>query len=458
MQQENIVLLKMELITPNPNQPRKIFDDTSLNELAASIKKYGILNPILVRKKENLYEIIAGERRYRAAKIAGLTEMPVIIKDVDDRSVSELALIENIQRENITPMEEAITYEKILKNSNITEEQLSEYIGKSQPFISNKLRLLKLPIEVQTALNNKKISEKHARTLLTISDNNKQLQLLEKIIKERLSVKELEYMIKKEKEEKESDNMNNGSFFPNYNNQENNNMSLNQMNMQTMSAPNQPSVDPIIAPLNEQTINVPTTNEPAQTINPQMESSQVVPQVEIQNMDPIQPMQNMTPEPIMPELNNTPVSPIPDFGVNMAATAPVVEETAQVEPTPASTIQQAPTMNTIPSVDIPLFNENAQMTPNVEPPVVEQPIAEPTVSVEQPQAAPETPLFNNNLNAATPEPNLNESFYEVPVNVSPIIEEPQTDNFSRVQQLLSSNNIEYKAYSNESGHCIIIEL
>lgn len=458
MQQENIVLLKMELITPNPNQPRKVFDDTSLNELAASIKKYGILNPILVRKKENLYEIIAGERRYRAAKIAGLTEMPVIIKDVDDRSVSELALIENIQRENITPMEEAITYEKILKNSNITEEQLSEYIGKSQPFISNKLRLLKLPIEVQTALNNKKISEKHARTLLTISDNNKQLQLLEKIIKERLSVKELEYMIKKEKEEKESDNMNNGSFFPNYNNQENNNMSLNQMNMQTMSAPNQPSVDPIIAPLNEQTINVPTTNEPAQTINPQMESSQVVPQVEIQNMDPIQPMQNMTPEPIMPELNNTPVSPIPDFGVNMAATAPVVEETAQVEPTPASTIQQAPTMNTIPSVDIPLFNENAQMTPNVEPPVVEQPIAEPTVSVEQPQAAPETPLFNNNLNAATPEPNLNESFYEVPVNVSPIIEEPQTDNFSRVQQLLSSNNIEYKAYSNESGHCIIIEL
>ena len=458
MQQENIVLLKMELITPNPNQPRKVFDDTSLNELAASIKKYGILNPILVRKKENLYEIIAGERRYRAAKIAGLTEMPVIIKDVDDRSVSELALIENIQRENITPMEEAITYEKILKNSNITEEQLSEYIGKSQPFISNKLRLLKLPIEVQTALNNKKISEKHARTLLTISDNNKQLQLLEKIIKERLSVKELEYMIKKEKEEKESDNMNNGSFFPNYNNQENNNMSLNQMNMQTMSAPNQPSVDPIIAPLNEQTINVPTTNEPAQTINPQMESSQVVPQVEIQNMDPIQPMQNITPEPIMPELNNTPVSPIPDFGVNMAATAPVVEETAQVEPTPASTIQQAPTMNTIPSVDIPLFNENAQMTPNVEPPVVEQPIAEPTVSVEQPQAAPETPLFNNNLNAATPEPNLNESFYEVPVNVSPIIEEPQTDNFSRVQQLLSSNNIEYKAYSNESGHCIIIEL
>lgn len=458
MQQENIVLLKMELITPNPNQPRKIFDDTSLNELAASIKKYGILNPILVRKKENLYEIIAGERRYRAAKIAGLTEMPVIIKDVDDRSVSELALIENIQRENITPMEEAITYEKILKNSNITEEKLSEYIGKSQPFISNKLRLLKLPIEVQTALNNKKISEKHARTLLTISDNNKQLQLLEKIIKERLSVKELEYMIKKEKEEKESDNMNNGSFFPNYNNQDNNNMSLNQMNMQTMSAPNQPSVDPIIAPLNEQTINVPTTNEPAQTINPQMESSQVVPQVEIQNMDPIQPMQNITPEPIMPELNNTPVSPIPDFGVNMAATAPVVEKPAPVEPTPASTIQQAPTMNTIPSVDIPLFNENAQMTPNVEPPVVEQPIAEPTVSVEQPQAAPETPLFNNNLNAATPEPNLNESFYEVPVNVSPIIEEPQTDNFSRVQQLLSSNNIEYKAYSNESGHCIIIEL
>ncbi len=432
MPQENITLLKMELLTPNPNQPRKIFNESSLNELATSIKEYGVLNPVLVRKKDNLYEIIAGERRYRAAKIVGLTEIPVIIKDISDDKVSEIALIENIQRENITPIEEAKTYDTIIKTTKMTERQLSEYIGKSQPAIANKLRLLKLPEKVQEAINKKQISEKHARTLLTVKDENRQIELLERIIKERLSVKDLDYIINKEKEEKESDNMDNGNFFPNYNNQENNNVSLNQMNMQTVGGAPQPAVTPTPMPAVEQPVVAPTP-EPALVQEP------TLPQVEIQNMEPIN-----GPEPIMPEINSESVSPIPEFGVNNTEPAPVIPETSP-----------APVEASAPSVDIPLFGENT--TP--EPAPIAQPTPEAPASVEPP-VVQETPLFNNDLNnqAPAPEPNLNESFYEVPVNVSPVIEEPKTDNFTIVQQLLSSNNIAYKAYSNENGHCIIIEL
>lgn len=454
MQSENIVLVKQELIIPNPNQPRKKFNDTSLNELAKSIKEYGILNPILVRKKDNLYEIIAGERRYRAAKIAGLTEIPVIIKEVEDSKVAELALIENIQRENITPMEEAKTYDEILKNANLTEQQLGEYIGKSQSSIANKLRLLKLPIEVQEAINNKKISEKHARSLLTIEDKNKQIELLKRIINEKLSVKELDNIIIEKKEEKESDNMNNGNFFPNMNSQDNN-VSLNQMNMQAMPGiTNEVPQAPIQT--NEPIISEPTPVGPVLPTQPEIAPINPLPQVEIQNMEP--PV--ATPEPIMPELNSAPVSPIPEFGVNAAPTMAdnVQNPTSMVgtispEPQP---MPAAPVETPNQPIDIPLFGDNNQVgqvetTPT---PVL------PETNTEAPVIAPgpvEQPLFNQELNNSAG-PNLNESFYEVPVNVSPVIETPEADKFTQVKQLLSSNNIEYKAYSNETGHCIIIEL
>ena len=197
---ENVVNIKLELLIPNRYQPRKLFNDTSINELAESIKEYGVLNPILVRQVNDKYEIIAGERRVRASQIASLTTIPAIIKQVDDKELAQIALIENIQRENITPIEEAKSYEQILKNANITEEELSKMIGKSQPFISNKLRLLSLPIEIQEAVINKRISEKHARTLLTVRNQEKQKELLNRIIAEKISVRELESIIKKELE------------------------------------------------------------------------------------------------------------------------------------------------------------------------------------------------------------------------------------------------------------------
>ena len=195
MTEETVSKLDIGLLIPNPYQPRKKFNENSIKELALSIREYGILNPILVRKKDDKYEIIAGERRYRAAKLLGMKEVPTIIKDISDEKMIEIALIENLQRENITPIEEAITYQEILKKTSRTEKELSELIGKSQPFISNKLRLLNLPKNIQTALIDKKISERHARSLLTVKDEQKQTALLERVMSEKLSVKELDKII-----------------------------------------------------------------------------------------------------------------------------------------------------------------------------------------------------------------------------------------------------------------------
>ena len=444
MQPENIVLLNIDSLIPNANQPRKKFNEESIKELAMSIKEYGILNPILVRKKDNLYEIIAGERRYRAAKSIGLNEVPVIIKTIDENKISEIALIENLQRENLTPIEEAKTYEKILKNNNnITEQNLSKLICKSQPFISNKLRLLKLPEEVQESLNNKKISEKHARSLLTIDDSKEQIALLNKTINEKLSVKELDNLIKIKKEEKESGNMNNGNFFPNYNinNQNNNNMSLNQMNMQTMGTTTTTQNVENIPQINEPIIQVQSFSDQNLNESALNTMNSTLPQVEIQNIESTSQVET----PMMPELNNNNInSPISDFGANNN----VITETSNILPE-------------TPNASIPLFNENVSVdTPTEVMPSVNEPLVIPKPIINEPSSTliEETPLFNQELNSSTEQPNLNESFYEVPVNVSPVIESPKEDKFTKVSQLLSSNNIEYKAYSNETGHCIIIEL
>ena len=458
MQSENIVLLNINLLVPNSNQPRKNFNEESIKELAISIKEYGILNPILVRKKENLYEIIAGERRYRAAKSIGLSEVPVIVKDVDENKLSEIALIENLQRENLTPIEEAKTYENILKNTNTTEQQLSELIGKSQPFISNKLRLLKLPEEIQIAINNKKISEKHARSLLTIDNKTKQIELLNKIVNEKLSVKELDNLKNNQKEEKESDNMNNGNFFPNNNIlDQNNNMSLNQMNMQTMGVPAGAPTMESVPTMTEPVVETPMVNQPT-ILEPVVNSP--LPQVEIQNIEP----NPQTVNPGMPDLTNNMDSPIPDFGVNNNIgidNIPVPSEAMpQANENPLSPAIEPTNESATSAIEnVPLFGEMIENKPQ---PDALSPVMEsiPTPVLNEPITPPiqEAPLFNQDLNTSTEQPNLNESFYEVPVNVSPVIETPQEDRFTQVSQLLSSNDIEYKAYSNETGHCIIIEL
>ena len=190
--------VNIDYIIPNRFQPRLTFDEKSLNELASSIKEHGIIQPLVLRRLGDKYEIIAGERRYKAAQLAGLTEVPAIISNIDDNKSAEIALVENVQRRNLNSLEEAKSYKKILDKEGLTQEELAKKIGVSQSTIANKLRLLNLTSEAQDALMNDKISERHARSLLSVTDPEKQKVLLNKVISERLTVRQLDDEIKKE--------------------------------------------------------------------------------------------------------------------------------------------------------------------------------------------------------------------------------------------------------------------
>ena len=187
--------LPLEEIRPNPYQPRKTFDDDKINELAASIKEHGVFQPIIVRKSLSGYELIAGERRLRASKIAQKDTIPAIVVDFDDSQMMEISLLENIQREDLSPLEEAEAYDQLLHKLDYTQEELSKRIGKSRPYITNMLRLLKLPLGIKELVNSKKLSYGHARTLLALDDEDRMLELAKKTVKEDLSVRELEKII-----------------------------------------------------------------------------------------------------------------------------------------------------------------------------------------------------------------------------------------------------------------------
>ena len=217
---EEVVQLYLDDIIPNRFQPREVFDDQALKELAVSIREHGVIQPILVRKFGEKYEIIAGERRYKASTMAGLTKIPAIIKNLDDKEASKVALIENLQRRDLTPVEEARTYQKILDLDQMTQEQLAKTMGKSQSAVSNKLRLLTLPDEVQEALLNNRISERHARSLLN-APKSAQVSLLKEVIDTKMTVRELDNKIRAMQEESGTgtDASSGGmSFAPNQNN------------------------------------------------------------------------------------------------------------------------------------------------------------------------------------------------------------------------------------------------
>ena len=192
-----IIEVSVEDIIPNRFQPRLAFDENALKDLAESIKIHGIIQPLVLRRLNDKFEIIAGERRYKAACMAGLTKVPAIIKEIDDNKSAEIAVVENLQRKNLTAIEEAQSYKKILDKGYITQEELAARMGVSQPTIANKLRLLNLSQEVQDALLGNKISERHARSLLAITDKNIQVQMLRRIISERLTVRQTDEEISK---------------------------------------------------------------------------------------------------------------------------------------------------------------------------------------------------------------------------------------------------------------------
>ena len=431
-EQERIVNINIDLLIPNPYQPRKTFNEKSIKELAESIREYGILNPILVRKKNNIYEIVAGERRYRAAKSIGLKEIPAIIKDIDDTKMAEIALIENLQRENLTPIEEAKSYQKIINLSKITQAELATLLGKSQSSIANKIRLLFLPDNIQEALIKKQISEHHARSLLSVPPK-KQKEYLDKIVNEKLTVKELDNLINKEKndikisisditnsirkEEKESDNMNNGNFFPNFNTQMNQptNMSLNNLNMQTINTNPVPQAEEMVMP------TVPTEPTTTPVANPFVN----------QMPEPVAPtfpqVTEMPASAPTPEVNEVPAQPIEEPAIPTA-----VPDTAQTSPS----LEPMPVNNSIPSLEEITAEEPTPMpTPQPSSPVVETPIAPVPEPAQETYEVPVMSPMMNNTSVPTPE-----------------------DNLTKTTNLLNQNNIPYKLYSNETGHCIIIEL
>ena len=197
-------MVKINMIEPNRNQPRRNFEEDSLLELADSIKQFGVLQPLIVRKENDYYEIIAGERRWRAAKLAGIKEIPVIVKDYSQQEIVEIALIENIQRENLNPIEEAMAFKRLLTEFNLKQDEVAERVSKSRTAVTNSMRLLKLNEKVQQMIVDDMISTGHARALLAIDDPEQQYQLANKIFDEKLSVRETEKLIKELKNPKKT--------------------------------------------------------------------------------------------------------------------------------------------------------------------------------------------------------------------------------------------------------------
>lgn len=463
----SVVKLDINLIIPNKYQPRKVFDDKALESLADSIKQYGIINPILVRSKDDKYEIIAGERRYRAAKKIGLTEVPVIIKNASEQQMAELALIENIQRQGLSPIEEAKSYEEIMRIGNQTQSSLATKLGKSQSSIANKIRLLSLPEEIQDALANKKISERHARSLLNIEEKEKQLELLDRIITEKLTVKETDQIINEnqinedeikqaisdimkslninetkepkeenKKEEKEDDNMNNGNFFPNYdnNNAMNNNASLNMMNMQSMN----------------------------------QQPMEAAPEMVMPTMAPIQePVMQTAPVDMQPQMVNQEMNTMPSFDQFAPNPMPVQEVNVPNNLNPMDNFMNnmMPQNNLTTSVmETPQVNEPQLFGPQFATPNPQPEMTQPEVPVMAPPMMDE-PLFNPNVTMPTPEqqiPYANPvdmpTSFEVPVTNNEPIMEPQVDRLTELQNLLTANGYNYKVYGNDTDNCVIIEL
>lgn len=199
---KDAVMVDIQKVEPNREQPRKNFDEDALLELSDSIKQFGVLQPLLVQDKKDYYEIIAGERRWRAAKMAKMKEIPVIVKNLTEQEIVEISLIENIQREDLNPIEEAIAYKRLLNEFNLKQDEVAERVSKSRTAVTNSMRLLKLTEEVQQMLIDDMLTTGHARALLAIEEPEKQYSVAQKIFDEKLSVRETEKLVKKLQKEK----------------------------------------------------------------------------------------------------------------------------------------------------------------------------------------------------------------------------------------------------------------
>ncbi len=312
--------INVDKIIPNRFQPRKNFDEESLQELANSISQHGIIQPLVLRKLGESFEIIAGERRYKAAMKVGLKEVPAIVMELDDTSSAEIALIENIQRKDLTAIEEAKSYEKILELGEMNQEDLAKRIGRNQSTVSNKLRLLNLSEEAQQALLDNKISERHARSLLRLKDNFQQNEMLNKIIENRLTVRETDKEIKNILGETQSEPLEIEEI----------------IDLESdIPAGSEPEINPIptLQPefINETQGEIPMENNNQVYVNPEL----VPPEETLENKIQVQP----TPINNIPEINIPQIN-IPDFdqmGINKSGTTssissfqtPIIEDNSQ---------------------------------------------------------------------------------------------------------------------------------
>ena len=488
---KEVSILKIDDILPNRFQPRIVFDENAINELTESIKEYGVIEPIIVRKVADKYEIIAGERRYKASVLAGKETIPAIITDLNDKDSAEIALIENVQRQNLTPIEEAVSYKKILDMGYMNQSELAEKLGKKQSTVANKLRLLNLTDTVQEALLQEKISERHARSLLRLP-KDKQDEMLDRITRERMTVRKTDEEINKiltsstseeKKEEKEETNMNNNDF-------------MNQFNI-----PNTPIME---SPVKEQPV---TPVEPAISEVPQVQPispiEPVMPQVAPVTQEPVNPIFNAsTPiqniqsvSPIEPVINEVPqvqpISPIEPIGTASQTEVPTVQtinnepataensdtpisgrffnmfgneendqtegEQKTLEPNPVPQIEDIngfnPINNLQPTSPEKILDNQVQNTSPIEPVINEVPQVQPVSPIEpvMPQVSPVTqepvnPIFNSVSSVDTnsvSQPQVMEPIPMPTIPVAPEMQPTQQVDVNPIQTFQLNDNQEF---------------
>ena len=410
-----VVQVNLDDIIPNRFQPRIAFDEKALNELAASIKEHGIIQPLVLRKLGKKYEIIAGERRYKAATLAGLTTVPAVISNIDDNSSAEVALVENIQRRDLTPIEEARSYKNLLDKGYLTQEQLAKKMGLSQSAISNKLRLLNLDNQVQQALLDGKISERHARALLTLPSKEDQVTWLNKIITERITVKDLDKRLKELQGEADpTSDIPLVDLTPDLEDVKNNAVDINN-NKPKNIANLLVSEDT----MTEYSDNLPTNNQPTESLNP-------VETLDVQS-NPAPAVDNM----VNPFSFDTPVEPTPAAPVQ-ETTAPVEQPVSESMADPFANILNTPA-NEVPQESNKFFNQ-----------LEDEPASLDSLS---PFASEGVFNIDNTPAAETAPADTNIEIFDVSTpSETPAVEEPKTsdidliDNTSSIMNELNPNN------------------
>lgn len=383
---KEILNINVDLIVPNRFQPRLTFDEVALNELANSIKEHGILQPLVLRKLGDKYEIIAGERRYKASTLIGLKEVPAIVIEVDDKKSSELAVVENIQRKELSALEEANSYKKLLDMGQLTQEELANKMGKTQSTIANKLRLLNLCPEVQNSILKNEISERHGRSLLQIKDFDQQRQILNKIISERMTVKDTDDYIKSLlSATTPSTQILTPAGTPVPLTQDNNIVNLNTISEPNFNVPNQNVVE-VLDNLKIDNVNSNTFNDTEVIIEdrkePLMNNEQnniITPVVE-KSLENTQVIEQPTNNRFFPSLEdqtvNMNVEQAPPVSQNEAINYVTVEPISS--PTPSMGINTQPEVSPIPIIN-PITETPPIMNNPVEPVIIDTPLPKPPI-------------------------------------------------------------------------------